>query len=295
MRGEEESKPGDAPSAQPAPVLAARIRQQLDEIHARRLPSLARLCTRLQSEVFEWDHTPLAQTVSALHSAGRQLHFLPLRQGWIARLFGRHRAAYARFIATTERIIACAAAAKAQMFELTGADQHHTAPARSALVEFDAQCGQLNVEIDRGVTWLQDMCTQLAGAREHDRDDRELESLAEAAQRFTQQFRDLESVSAMTRDLTVRAHNVLRRRMALVAQVRTEIEGFDMVWRERIGRIVEQLRAGRSAAGAIPAAIEAHDDMMKRLAAAIDACGALQHEEHLLAQQLDLLERELRA
>lgn len=293
MRGEEEGDPGDDPSGQPPHVLAARIRRRLDGLRDVRVARLAQLCARLQSEAFEWDHTPLAQAVSALHSAGRQLHFLPLRQGWVARLLGRHRAPYARFIAASERIAACAAPAKAQLLALTGADQHHTAPAREALVELDAEYRRLDGEIDQGVTWLQDMCTQLAGARERGSTDQDLESLAEAAQRFTQEFRWLESVNAMARDLTVRGRAVLRRRMALVAQVRLEIERFDTVWTERVGGIVQQLGAGRNVAAAVSPALEAHDEMMRHLATAIDACGALQHEEHLLAQQLDLLGREL--
>ena len=292
MRGEE-GDPGDVPSGQPPHVLAAWIVRRLDELRGVGVARMAGLCNRLQSEAFEWDHTQLAQAVSALHSAGRQLHFLPLRQGWVARLLGRHRAPWARFIAASERIAACAAPAKAQMLALTGAEPHHTAPVRQALVELDAEYRRLDGEIDQGVNWLQDMCTQLAGAREHGSADRELGSLAEAAQRFTREFRWLESVNAMAHDLTVRGHNVLRRRMALVAQVRLEIERFDTVWTERVGGIVQQLRAGRNVAAAIPPALEAHDEMMKRLASAIDACGALQHEEHLLAQQLDRLGREL--
>lgn len=293
MRGEEAGDPGDAPSGQPPHVLATWIRRRLDELRGARLARLAQLCARLQSEAFEWDHAPLTQALSVLQAAGRQLHFLPLRQGWIARLLGRHRAPYARFIAASDRIVACAGPARAQMLALTGADQHHTAPARQALVELDAECQRLDSEIDQGVTWLQEMCAQLAGARERGNADHQLESLAESAQRFTREFRWLESVSTMARDLAVRGHNVLRRRMALAAQVRVEIERFDTAWTDRVGGMVDQLRAGRSVAPAIPGAIAVHDEMMKRLAAARDACGALQHEEHLLAQQLDRLQREL--
>jgi hypothetical protein len=293
MRGEPQDDPGDAAGREPAAVLAARIQRQLDELYEARAPRLAQGCVRLQSGVFGWDTTAVVQTVSALHSAGRQLHFLPLRQSWIARLLGRHRAAHARFIATCERIIACAGPAKAQVLALAGGEQDHTAAARQALLEFDLEQQRLNAAIDQGVTWLQDMCTQLAGARGRGSDDRELESLAEAAQRFTQEFKRLQSMGAMAQDIAMRGNTVLQRRAALLAQLRLGMERMDNGWVDRVGDLVKQLKAGRSATRAIPKAIEAHDEMMKRLAAAIDACGALQHEEHLLARHLGLLHEKL--
>jgi predicted aconitase len=86
---------------------------------------------------------------------------------------------------------------------------------------------------------------------------------------------------------------VLDRRAALLEQVRVEMREFDAHWMARLGELVAVMRAGRNAIPAIPKAIEAHNDFMKRLAASVDACGALQHEERLLAQHLAMLQEDL--
>jgi hypothetical protein len=72
------------------------------------------------------------------------------------------------------------------------------------------------------------------------------------------------------------------------------MKDFEANWRPRLGQLLEDLRANRNAAPAAPKAIEAHNDFMKRLAAAVDACGALQHEERLLSEHIAILQEHLR-
>jgi hypothetical protein len=298
MRGEEPDESGGAAPRQPAAVLAGRIERQLAGMRAAQVARIVQLRETLGVELFRWDDTGLAQAVSAWHSAGRQLHFQRLRQGWVARLLGRHRERYAQFIAAHERTTACAAPVKAQLLALTrehGEQGAALLAARQGLSELEAQWQQLNAAVDEGVTWLQDMCTQLSDARMQGQGDPQLAALAEAAQRFTQEFKRLQSVGTIAHDIAVRGNNVMQRRAALLAGVRVATESFDKVWTARLAPLVAALREGRSAKAHIPKAAEAHDELMKRLAAGADACGALQHEEHLLAEHLDLLQREIDA
>lgn len=280
-------------SHQPPHVLAVWIQQQLQDIRETQVKRLLQLRTRLQTQAFEWDHALLARAIVTLQAAGRELAFLPLQPGLFARLMGRHRAANARFIAAHEAVLACAAHVRAEFKDLSTEHKEHTSGARRVIVELDIEWKSLNADADQGVTWLQDMCTQLAEAKQAGREDRELDAFAEAAQAFTQQFKQLEAVISMAHDIAVRGNNVLERRQALLEQVRADLEGFDKVWTLRVGAVVSALKAERSPVPVIPKAIAAHDELMKRLAATVDACGALQNEEHLMAQQLGMLHQEL--
>jgi hypothetical protein len=283
---------GPAPG-QPPYVLAAWIQQQLDDIASTQVKRLIELRTRLQTEAFEWDNASLAQAVLALQSAGRELAFLPLRQSFFSRLLGRQRAAHAQFVAAHERIVSCAAQVKSELLAFAVGHKDHNSGARRVLVEFDMEGKSLSADADQGITWLQDMCTQLGQARASGDAGDELAALAEAAQAFTQTFKRLEAAISMAHDIVIRGNNVLERRVALLEQVRADMESFDKVWTQRLAGVVGALKAGRNAVPAIPKAIEAHDDLMKRLAASVDACSALQREEHLMAQHLGMLHQEL--
>jgi hypothetical protein len=280
-------------ASQPAYVLAAWIQDLLREMQAERLARLQQLRTRLHSATFDWDDAQLAQAVLDMHAAGRELQFLPLQQGLVSRLLGHHRAAQARFLAIHQRITDSAAQVKAQLAELAVGLKERTAAARRVLLELDMEREALNTEIDQGVTWLQDMCTQLADARASGRGDEQLEALAEAAQTCTHEFKRMQSVSSITHDVRVRGNTVFDRRLALLEQVRVDIEIFDGNWSRRLDKLLADLRAGGNGRAAIPHAIEAHDELMKRLSATADACGALQSEEHLMAQHLGMLHEQL--
>lgn len=286
--------PAGAPTRQPPYVLAVWIQDLLREMRQAHIAQLEQARQRLQSTAFDWDDAQLAAAVTALHSSGRELHFMALRHGWFARLLGRHRAAHARFVAACTRIAACASELRAQAKALSGSSQEAMHAARRALLEIGLEVERFSAAIDQGVTWLQDMCTQLADARGQGSEDPQLASLAEAAQLFTQEFKRLQAVSSMANDLCVRGSTVLQRRAVLLAQVQADMERFDKVWTPRLGPLLADLKAGLSPAGAIPKAAEAHEELMKRLAASADACGALQHEEHLLAQELALWREELK-
>src|SRR3569623_2156705 len=101
MKGIDDKDPQGG--CQPPQVLSAWMREQLAALrrtHARRL---AELRAQLQSAAFEWDAPGLAQAVSNLRSAGRELRFDNLRAGWLARRLGRHKPAYTRFAAAHDR------------------------------------------------------------------------------------------------------------------------------------------------------------------------------------------------
>jgi hypothetical protein len=287
---------GDAKGAarQPAYVLCAWIKDLLREIRAERLARLQQLRVRLHGATFDWDNAQLARAVLDMHAAGRDLHFLPLRQGLIARLLGRHRAAQARFMALHQRIADCASQVKAQREELVAAgDRERAAAARRVLLEIDMERQALHTGIEQAVTWLQDMCMQLADARASGEGDQELESLAEAAQLFTQELKRLEGIVSTAQDIRLRGNTVFDRRVALLEQVCGDLESFGKHWSPRVALLVADLQAGGNGFAAIPKAIEAHDDLMKRLSATVDACGALQGEENLMAQHLGMLDEEL--
>lgn len=292
MRGEERDDPAGA-AHQPAHVLADRVQDRLRDVEHAQVPRFDELRAQLQAEAFQWDNKPLAHAILALQSAGRELQFLPLRQGWIARLLGRHRAAHAQFVAAHGRIAALASEVASHLARLAECHDDRSAGPRGALLEIDKEMKSLATAVDEGVTWLQHMCTQLAQARHQGREEPQLESLVERAQSDTQQFKRLQAMEELVHGIVVRGNTILARRAALIEQVRADVALFQQAWTQRLGQLVEELKAGRSAVPLIPKAIESHDDLMKRLGATVDGCNALQHEEHLFAQQLELLQAEI--
>ena len=292
MRGEEKNDPGGA-ARQPPHVLAVWVQAQLRDIEQNQVQRLDQLRARLQAEAFQWDHKPLAQAILGLQSAGRELQFLPLRQGWIARLLGRHRVAHTQFIVAHARVTALAAEVRTQLGQMAACHEDRAAGPRRALLEIDMEMKTLEKWVDQGVTWLQDMCTQLAEARQQGRDEPQHASFAEAAQSYTQQFKRLQTVEELVHGLIVRGNTILARRAALLEQVRADAQLFEQAWSQRLDHLVDELKAERSALPHIPKAIESHDDLMRRLGASVDACSALQHEEELFAQQLELLQAEI--
>jgi hypothetical protein len=281
-------------SRQPPHVLAAWMRDQLHELfgtHARRL---AELRAEMQSLAFEWDAGLIAQGVTTLRSAGRELRFDNLRHGWIARRLGKHKAPHSRFAAAYDRMVDAAQRLKRETEELGGALlKSHVAGAKRALLELDMESRALQSEVERGVTWLQDMCVQINEQRQQGSADPDLASLAEAAQVYTQEYKSLESAASIVRDMKLRMQGVLDRRAALVDALRADSDKFDRDWSPAVGRIASHVDAGRTSIPGITEAVEAHDAMMRRLETVTEACAALQHEEHLMAQHLDMLRREL--
>jgi hypothetical protein len=289
MKGHDEDK-GDG---EPPQVLAARMRDQLAELRGTHARKLAELRARLQSLAFEWDATPLAQAVSNLRSAGRELRFDNLRAGWLARRMGKHKPVHARFAAAHERVVHAATKLKAELAQLGGTVKDHVSGAKRVLLELDLQGEALQLEIERGVTWLQDMCLQLSAQRGKGGTDPQIATLAEAAQAFTQEFKRLESATAIARDMRVRLQGVLDRRNALVELLRGDMDKFDKHWTPVVSGVASGVEAGHTSFPGLAAAAAAHDSVMVQLETVTEACSALQHEEHLAAQQLDMLRREL--
>ena len=154
-------------------------------------------------------------------------------------------------------------------------------------------CKELGTEVEQGVTSLQQMCEDINQQRSRGAEDRELATLAEAAQAYTQEFKHLQAISSMVRDIVVRGHAILDRRAALLEQARFDIESFDKHWSTRVGDVAAAVRAGQTSLPGLARAIEAHDDATKKMEAALDACGALQGEEAFMAEQLGALREAL--
>lgn len=291
MRGEDKAEPG-APR-QSAHVLAAWVRDQLADVGRSQVARIDELRGRLQADGFRCDNSQLAQAILAMNSAARQLQFQHLRQGWLARLLGRRRAARAHFMAAFDRIAGCASEIKTHLERESPRQLEHISSGRRIMLELDMELQSLHTWVDQGVNWLQDMCSQLAEARTQRRDEPQHSSLAEAAQRYTLEFKRLESVATLTRDVALRASTILARRSALLEQSHKDVETFEKTWVPRLSQLVAAMRIGERATPHIPKAIEAHDELKRRFSASADACGALQQEEHLLAEQLVLLQRHI--
>ena len=283
-------KGGEGPqSRQPAPVVSAWIRELLAEVQGSQVRKLEQLRELLQGEIFSWNNTPLAEVLQMLYSGGRELHFAELRPGWLQRALGRHRVAYQHFAAAVDRMEKTVAGATGHALSLAGTFKDHNQAARRVLVELELECKDLTAEMEQGVTWLQQMCEDINQQRGKMVPDGRLATLAENAQSYTQEFKRLQAISTMVRDVGVRGQAILDRRTALLEQVRLALDFFEKQWSLRVGEIATAVRAGHSSLPGIPPAIEAHDDAMKRLEAALDACGALQGEEHFMSEQLALL------
>jgi hypothetical protein len=190
-------------------------------------------------------------------------------------------------------MVGCASRVKTHAQALMSAGEDSIAVMRGTLQELGLALDRFDQRIAQGVTWLQDMCTQLADARAQGNDEPRLASLAEAAQLFTQEFKHLQTASTTARDVLVRGNTVLQRRTALLAQVGVDMQVLDKAWMPRLSHLVGDLKAGRRAAPVISRAIDAHEELMKRLSAAVDACEALREQQPLLTQQLARWQQEL--
>jgi hypothetical protein len=280
-------------SGQPPQVLAAWMQDQLADLREGHLRRLADLRAQLQSTAFEWDATVLAQSVANLRSTGRELRFESLRHGWLARRFGKHKPAYSRFFMAHERIVDAARSVKAEASVLAGSLKQHAAGAKRVVVELGMEAQSVQAEVDQGVTWLQDMCVQINEQRERASADPGLATLAEAAQAFTQEFKRLQAVASFAAELGTRMQGVLDRRNALLEGVRAEMDKFDKNWMRMVGKVARDVDEDRVSIPGLNDAVRAHDEVLGRLEHTAEACNALQREEHLLAQHLDMLRREL--
>lgn len=278
---------------QPPAVLESWIRDLQKDAGEAQVGRIAELCSRMDTGRTEWNAAALAQHISALHSAGRELHFDRLRPGWLRRVTGRYKREHERFIAAHARFVSGTTRLKAEAAELGNSFKGRATATRRILVELDMEWNALQGEVDQGVNWLQDLCFQLSEDHTRGDDDPGVMSLAEKAQGFTQQFKRMQSLVSLSREIGVRGQALLERQAALLERVRADIGYLDKDWARPLGRLVADLKAGRTAPAGVPAAIEAHDHLMKRLATSADACAALQSEEHLMAQHLQMLRETL--
>ena len=291
MKGIDDKDPQGG--CQPPQVLSAWMREQLAALRGTHARRLAGLRAQLQSAVFECDATGLAQEESNQRSAGSEQRKDTLRAGRLARRMGKHVPVHARFTAAHERIVNAGQRLKTELVQLGASVGTHVSGTKRSLVDLDLEVQALQSEVERGVAWLQDMCTQLNAQRLQGSVDPQLATHAEAAQAFTQEFKRLESATSIARDMRVRMQGVLDRRNALVELVRADMEKFDRRWLPAVERVAADVRAGRTSFPGLVEASAAHDDVMVRLETVTEACSALQHEEHLTAQHLDMLRREL--
>jgi hypothetical protein len=294
MRGAPADGDSEQVPQQPAEVLDSWIRDRLDEMQGAQAQRLVHACAQLNAELLRWDNAALAQALVEMNFAGRDLSFLPLHRNWVMRLAGRHRSAYARFIASHSRVNGRAGNVQSQAAKLEAGRERQADAAGAWIAEIESAQQAIHAAVEEAVNWLQSMCTQLAGARTGGSDDSRMQTLAESAQFHTLVLKRFQAAGTMAHDIVVRAAHVLERRAALLDKVRGGMKDFEANWRPRLGRLLDDLRANRSAAPAAPKAIEAHNDFMKRLAAAVDASGALQHEERLLSEHIAILQEHLR-
>lgn len=289
---DDDSEAGSA-TRQPPKVLAAWIGELLADVNGAQVRKLRELRAALQAGALEWDAAGLAHWINALHSAGRELHFENLQPTWLERITGRYRTAHARFIAAHERMLGCAAQLRAEAESLAKALRGHTVAARRLLVEFDLEWNALQREVDQGVNWLEALCAQLGEPGVGGAKDPQLERLAAHAQGQTRELKRLQVAASISREVGVRAQALIHRRSILLDHAQADAEAFGKNWTRALGKLVADLEAGRTSLPGIPQALQTHDELMKRLTARADACSALHHEEHLLAQQLERLREAL--
>lgn len=285
----------NAGAGQPPQVLAAWMQDQLADVQDEQVRRVAELRSQLQSDTFEWDSVSLGQGVATLNSSCREVKFDELRHGWLARKMGKHKAFYAKFVGAYERMIACQVRIKTVGTKLAGDHKANAASAKRVLVELGIECKGLQSEVDQGLTWLQDMIGQLNALGARNSSDPQLAPLAETAQALTQRYKRLQSAASIAQELGVRGQSLLDRRAALLEQVRADVDYFEKNWVRMIGKVAGDAKAGRSSFPGLADAVEAHDELVRRLGMTSESCIALQHEEHLMAQHLEMLRKELDA
>ena len=280
---------GAARTGQPPHVLAAWIRELLGEIETIQLRKLQQLRERIESRGPDRESAQMGQTVAQLHSAAPELQFTGLRLGWLDVAMGRQKNVAARFCAAYERVAACVATLKLNMREAVATHKDHITATRRVLVELDLECKELGIEMEQGLGWLQELWAELNLRRQLADKDPKLAVFAQAAEAYTKGFKRLQSVTAVAREISVRGQHLIERRSALLEQVRADLEFSEKRWDRRVGALADDMRAGKTSPVGVPEAMEVHEELMKRLAAAVDASSALQNEEQLMEEQLGML------
>ena len=281
--------------SQPPQVLGAWVHQQLTELEQVPVRQLADLQGRLRATAHDWDAGALEYALTALATAASELRFDELRVGWFARQVGRHKPVYARFAAAHERAVAQAGELRAQQGRLLALHKDQAAASRRVLVELGAGADALQAGLEQGVTWLQEMWTQISRQREEGGADTALADLAEAAQAFTHEFKRMQGIAGIAGDLGVRMQGLLDRRAALCDLARRDLEKIEGPWARAMAAALAEMKAGRASVGGVAAAVEEHMQLLRRLDVTLDSCSALQQEQHVVAQHLELLRRELEA
>ena len=281
--------------SQPPQVLGAWVQEQLAELARGPVRRLADLQARLRATAHEWDPGGLDHALSALVAAAPELRFDELGVGWFGRRFGRHKPVYARFVAAYEDIVALALELRKQQSQLIALHKEQASASRRLLVELGGESDNLQAGLEQGVTWLQDMWTQISRQREDGYADTALADLAEAAQAFTHEFKRMQAIAGVARDLAVRMQGLLDRRAALCDLARRDLEKIDGPWTRAVGGVAAQMKSGRPPITGVEGAREEHMQLMRRLDVTLDSCSALQHEQQVVAQHLELLRRELEA
>jgi hypothetical protein len=281
---------------QPPDVLATWIDGLIAQARQTHVQRLLHVRVKLQSDEFGWNDTLLAQSLEELDAGTRALDLHALRCGWLDRLFGRHRAGYQRFVTAHERVVTTMAAVKAHAADLAAHHKAHAQVPYRVVTELDMESHALSREVAQGVRWLHEMCEEL-GRRAGAEPDTlgQLEVLAARARIFTEQFKQLQDASSTARDVSQRARSVIERRTALLELVRGDIENFEKVWTRRVGNLAAEAAAQRPSFPGLAKGIEAHEDFVRRVGISTDACAALQGQEELLQQELEMLRAQLEA
>lgn len=293
MGSREENEP--QAGSQPPHVLGAWVQEELAQLEQGPVRQLAELQGRLRAMAHDWDAGALEHALTALATAVPELRFDELRVGWFARRFGRHKPVFARFAAAHERIVAQAQELRAQQARLLALHKDQVAGSRRVLEELGAGSDGLQAGLLQGVTWLQEMWTKISRQREEGGADTALADLAEAAQAFTHEFKRMQAIAGIARDLGVRMQGLLDRRAALCDLARRDLEKIDGPWARALDRLLSEMKAGRGSIPGLTTAIEEHMQLIRRLDVTLDSCSALQQEQHVIAQHLELLRRELEA
>ena len=293
MASREENDTSTVSRSQPPQVLGAWVQEQLAQMERVPVRNLAGLQGPLRAAAYEWDAGALEQALTALATVAAELRFDELRVGWFARGFGRHKPVYARFAAAHERIVSAARELRAQQSRLLALHKDLAPASRRLLVELAGGAEALESGVEQGVTWLQHMWTQITQRREEGGADTALADLAEAAQAFTHEFKRMQGIAGIAGDLGVRMHGLLDRRAALCDLCRRDLEKIDGPWSRALDIALGEMKAGRVSDGAITSALEEHMQLLRRLDVTLDSCSALQQEQHVVAQHLELLRREL--
>ncbi|MDB5941743.1 MAG: hypothetical protein JWQ13_1309 [Ramlibacter sp.] len=280
----------------PATTPAAWLTQMAADaghLHVNRILELGEV---LKEQAASTELPAVASGLEQLAAALPALDFSLLEpRGWWARTSGKGRSSGAEFAAQFERIAQAGQSLSGVAQALVREQQADAAPAEHALVELEAEYRAVEMIIDQGARWLQDMRSQLKARQAAASDLQEQQAVLEDSQRcdiLVTRLKLLRALCSAASQVPGQARANAERRAALAQTLQQSLAGEIKDWHRRLSTLAAAATAGKAPTLKLEGSIDAHQELQVNVGKAVTACEQLLAQEQALARSIAALGRQ---